>query len=112
MGKNGNPQPNLVWFIYEDNDIVIYTQPGTARLVHIQRNPHVSLNFNSDPEGHQQTVLLGTVSVDPSIQPVADNPAYINKYADGIASLGGSVETFSEQYSVPLRVNLTSLRGF
>lgn len=112
LGGNGFPQPNLVWFVYENDAIVIYTRPGAARLRHILKNPHVSLNFNSDPEGHQQTVLLGTIEQDASIPPVAGNSTYVQKYSDAITGMGGTVETFSEQYSVPLRVNLTGLRGF
>jgi PPOX class probable F420-dependent enzyme len=112
IGINDYPQPNLVWFIYEIDSIVIYTQPDAARLRHIRKHPHVSLNFNSDPEGHQQTVILGTIEQDASIPPVARNHAYVQKYSGAITGMGGTVDTFSEQYSVPLRVTLTGLRGF
>lgn len=112
VGRNDYPQPNLVWFVYENDGIVIYTKADAARLHHIQKNPHVSLNFNSDPEGHQQTVLLGTIEQDDSIPSVAVNHAYVQKYSAAINGMGGTVDTFSEQYSVPLRVTLTGLRGF
>ena len=111
VGDHGYPQPNLVWFLYDDGDVIIYTQPGTARRKHIAADPHVSLNFNSDPEGHRQTVLLGIAAEDTSLPKVKNNAAYVEKYAAGIAELGGTVESFSEGYSVPLRVTLTGLRG-
>jgi PPOX class probable F420-dependent enzyme len=112
MGRNSYPQPNLVWFTYEDDGIVIYTKADAARLHHIKVNPHVSLNFNSDPEGHHQTVFLGTIAQDDSIGPVASNQAYMQKYSRAIEGMGGTADSFSEQYSVPLRVTLTGLRGF
>lgn len=112
VGRNAYPQPNLVWFIPENDGIVIYSKANASRLHHIRKNPHVSLHFNSDPEGHQQTVFLGTVELDDSIPPVAGNQSYVQKYSRDIEAMGGTVETFSEQYSVPLRVTFTGLRGF
>lgn len=112
LGDGDFPQPNLVWFVHEDDHIIIYSKPDAKRLGHIQRNPRISLNFNSDPEGHQQSILLGTIAVDPSVPAVARNQDYIEKYADRIAEMGGTVESFTQEYSVPLRVTLTNLRGF
>ena len=109
---DGTPQPRLVWFLWEDDTLLIYSQPGTAKLTHIARNAHVSLNFNSDPAGDHMSVLTGTATIDGSAPRALDHPAYLEKYRDGIAALNSSPEQFSDSYSVPVRVRVERIRGF
>ena len=109
---DGTPQPRLVWFLWERDSVLIYSQPGTAKLGHIARSPRVALHFNSDPAGHQMSVLLGTATVDGSAVLARDNAAYLDKYREAIADLGSTPEQFSDAYAVPIRVRLERLRGF
>ncbi|HEX3648518.1 MAG TPA: pyridoxamine 5'-phosphate oxidase family protein, partial [Pseudonocardiaceae bacterium] len=39
IGKDGTPQPNPVWFLYEDGEILIYNVASANRLVHIGQRP-------------------------------------------------------------------------
>ena len=45
---NDAPQPRPVWFHWDDETILIFSESGKAKLRHIERNPKVSLNFNTD----------------------------------------------------------------
>ena len=109
---DGTPQPRLVWFYPEDDSVLIYSQPGTAKLTHIARNPRVSLSFNSDPAGDHMSVLTGTATIDGSAPKAIDHAAYLAKYRAGIEGLGSTPEQFSEAYAVPIRVRFDKLRGF
>lgn len=109
---SGTPQPNLVWFLYQDGDVVVYTKPDALRLKNITNSPHVSLNFNSDAGGHEMTVLTGTAMVEPSVPNVAANDAYVQKYAEGIAAIGHTPQSMSDEYSVPIRITLRKARGW
>lgn len=66
-GADGTPQPNPVWFYWdeESQSILIYSLSNAARLGHIDRNPRVSLNFDGNGKGGDIIVLTGTVRLSP-----------------------------------------------
>jgi PPOX class probable F420-dependent enzyme len=109
---NGTPQPRLVWFLWEDDTILVYSQPGTAKLSHIARNPRVALPFNSDPAGDHMSVITGTATIDGSSPRAVDHAAYLEKYRSGIAAIGSTPEQFSDSFSVPVRIQPERMRGF
>ena len=109
---DGTPQPRLVWFLWDDESVLIYSQPGTAKLAHITRNPRVALHFNSDRQGNEMRVMTGSAIIDGSAPRAVDNAAYLEKYGDAIAALGFTPEQFSDAYSVPVRVQIERFRGF
>ena len=45
---DGTPQPNPVWFLWDGATFLVYSLSDAARLSHIARNPHVSLNFDGN----------------------------------------------------------------
>jgi len=38
-GKDGTPQPNPVWFLWDGQSLLIYSAPDQAKLKNIERNP-------------------------------------------------------------------------
>lgn len=112
VAKSGTPQPNPVWFQYVDGDIFVYTQTTAARLKNIVENNRVSLNFNTDADGEGVTVLTGRISWDDEFPKAADNPAYLEKYAEGIKALGWSAQKMSDDFPVVLRIHPEKLRGW
>ena len=64
VAKSGQPVPKLVWFLYDGTDIVIYTEPGAAKVRHIRNHERVSLNLDSDGNGGGIIVLGGPARVD------------------------------------------------
>lgn len=111
VGAEGEPHPRPVWFLWRDTELIIYSQPNTHKLAHIQQNPQVSLNLDSDGRGGDIVVFYGTALVDDDISPANEVKDYIQKYAIGLERIGMSPEAFAQSYSVPIRVQLTSLRG-
>ncbi|HEX6468951.1 MAG TPA: TIGR03667 family PPOX class F420-dependent oxidoreductase [Streptosporangiaceae bacterium] len=112
VGDDGTPQPNPVWFLWQGDDVLIYNATRARRLAHLRSRPRVSLHFNSDAGGDDVIVLAGTAEIVPDHPSAADNPAYREKYGDGMVQVSGSVEAFAEQYSVPARIHITHVRGF
>ena len=106
------PQPRPVWFIWEDGSFLIYSQAKAHKVRHVSLHPSASLHFNADAKGEQDViVIIGEASIDPDAPPAHRFPAYMQKYATGIAELGATPEQFSAEYSVAIRVRPTSLRG-
>ncbi len=107
----GAPLPNPVWFLWDgDESVVMYSLPG-ARVRNIEANPQVTLNFAGDGRGGDIVVVSGRAAVDPDAPPVNAALEYRAKYDQQIARIGMTPETFAERYSVPLRIQLTRLRG-
>ena len=105
------PQPSPVWFLWDGETLLIYSQPGTPKLRNIGQRPRVSLSFNSTPSGGDVVILTGDAREDTAASPAKDVPAYIAKYARGLEEIGMTPENFTQAYSVPVRVRPTSLRG-
>lgn len=112
VAPDGSPQPRPVWFLWDGERLLIYSQKNAYKVTHIVRNPAVALNFNSDAEGGDVVVMPGQAEIAPSYPHGDQVPAYLEKYATGIASLGSTPEQFAEEYSVAILVTPTRLRGF
>ncbi len=113
QGRNGTPQPSPVWFLPDgDDQLIIYSRPDTPKIRNITAHPTVALAFNSAPSGGDVIVFHGEAAVDSNIPPVDQQAAYVAKYGDNIGRLGMTPVAFAGEYSVPIRVQLTRLRGF
>jgi PPOX class probable F420-dependent enzyme len=111
VGSDLTPQPRPVWFLWDGESFLIFSQPGAHKVRHLKAHPRVSLNLLSDEFGHGVAVFTGTAAVDPSEAPAHQVTPYFKKYRKRIANLGMSPEEFSREYSVAIRVTPTSLRG-
>ena len=111
VGPDGAPQPVPVWFLWDGNEILIYSQPNRPKLRNIARNPRVALNFDSDGRGGNIVVLTGRARIVEDAPPATAVPAYIAKYRDHIRQLGTTDEGFAREYSVAIRVTPEKLRG-
>jgi PPOX class probable F420-dependent enzyme len=102
--SDGQPQTVPVWFLWDDEGFLIYSQPNRQKLRNISRNPRVGLNLNSNEQGNDVVRLEGTASIDEDAPPSSEIPSYVEKYREGIARIGFEVEGFARAYSVAVRV--------
>lgn len=113
MGPDKMPHPRPVWFVWDQGDILIYSQPNAFKVKHIRRNKKVALNFNTDAKGDiDVVVILGTARVDKSVPPANKQRAYMKKYRDMILELNMTHEEYGAGYSTAIRVTPTALRGW
>jgi len=111
VSPRGAPLPMPVWFLWDGEDyVVVYSQPG-ARVRNLESNPHVTLNFAGDGGGGDIVVLSGTATADPALPPANEDADYVTKYRDQIARIGLTPETFALRYEIPVRIQLTRVRG-
>lgn len=111
VGPDQTPQPSPVWFFWDGDTALIYSQPETPKLRNIARNPRVSLNFNCTSSGGDVIVLTGDASIDAEAPPASAVPAYVQKYTEGMQGIGMTPDAFAQAYSVAVRVRPSSLRG-
>ena len=107
----GGPVPMPVWFLWDGDETVRVYSRRSPRLRNIEANPHVSLNFAGDGGGGDIVVLSGTATADPALPPANEDADYVTKYRDHIARIGLTPETFALRSEIPVRIQLTRVRG-
>ncbi|QJW37145.1 TIGR03667 family PPOX class F420-dependent oxidoreductase [Cellulosimicrobium protaetiae] len=107
------PQPTPVWFRWDGADeVVVKSQPRTAKLRNVRGNPRVAVHLNSTATGGDVVVLTGTAAIDDAGLTPAERAAYDAKYDEGIRGLGTTPDGFHDDYSVTVRIRLERLRGY
>ena len=109
---DGTPVPTPVWFWWDGETVLVYSEPNKPKLGHLAANPRVALALQLDEVGDLRAVLTGDAAVDETAPAAFEHRGYITKYADEIARLGSNPEQFSAAYSVPIRIVPTRLRAW
>jgi PPOX class probable F420-dependent enzyme len=110
VSGRGAPQPVPVWFLQDGDSFLVYSRPDTPKLRNIAANPRVALHLNDNGRGGDVVIVPGRAR--PSDDPPAHRvPAYVAKYAELIAGNGWTPESFAADYSVPIRITATAVRG-
>jgi PPOX class probable F420-dependent enzyme len=114
VDSTNTPQPRPVWFIWEADSVLIFSQAKAYKVKHIQKNPNVSLHFNSaDAQGEKRLIMFtGTALIDKNVPPTNKLRAYMRKYKSGISGLKMTADQFAKDYSVAIRITPTNLRGW
>jgi PPOX class probable F420-dependent enzyme len=100
----GTPQPAPVWFVWDGESALIYSDHRAKRLQHLRANPRVALHFDGDGKGGDIVVLTGEITDAPDAPDPAHNPDYHAKYGDWITNgPWGSADEFARTYSAALR---------
>jgi len=113
LDSNRTPQPRPVWFIWQDDSFLIYSQSKAYQVAHINRNLRVALHFNTDETGDKHVIVFtGEAIMDTDCPPAYKVPAYRRKYKTGIADLNMTLDGFSREYSTAIRIKPTDVRGW
>jgi PPOX class probable F420-dependent enzyme len=113
VSRDGTPQPNPVWFSWDGESILVYSEPGQAKLRNIEANPRVALHLDSRSRGDDIVIVIASATIDPSAPQVHQNAPYVAKYHKEMARLGlGRPEKMAETYCVAIRLTPSKVRGF
>jgi PPOX class probable F420-dependent enzyme len=112
VARDGTPVPTPVWFDWDGQTLLIYSQRDKPKLRHIAANPRVALALRTDELGDDLAVISGDAAVDEATPAAFEVPSYVNKYRDEIARQGADPQSFSAEYSVPIRIRPTMLRAW
>jgi len=112
VADDGTPQPNPVWFVWQDDALLVYNKRGARRLDYVRERPRVALHLNGDQRGGDIIVFTGIAEVPDDAPPPHAVPAYLDKYRRSMTGVSGSPEAFSEAYPTAVRVRPMRVRGF
>jgi len=111
VDAHNRPQPRPVWFHWDNQTVLIFSEREKAKLKHITQNPRVALSFNTDKDGDDVGVLMGDARVLGEPPPTTRMNAYLRKYKEGIRDIGMTVPQFRESFAVPILVTPKAMRG-
>lgn len=109
VAPDGTPQSSPVWFIWNDDDLYLYSR-RSPRVRNIRQNPRVSFNLDGNRQGGKIVVMEGTALIDENAPSVPDNAEYLEKYGEVMGERGWSPEWFADNYPVFIRVQPTRFR--
>ena len=107
---DGQAQSTPVWFLWDGETFLVYSQPGAPKVRNVTANPRVSLHLGDDGAGGDVVTFEGAATVEPDT-PRADRvEGYLAKYRAAIAALGYEPGPFARTYSTAIRVRPTRAR--
>ena len=110
VSSSGQPQTTPVWYQWDGETFLFFSQPGRPKLANIATHSLVSLHPVGAEDAEDAVTIEGMASLDPSA-PSADRiPAYITKYLRLIDGFGWTPASFAADYSVAVRVTPTRFR--
>jgi PPOX class probable F420-dependent enzyme len=113
VDSRGTPQPNPVWFLWDDGSFLIFSRPNQAKLANIARSSRVSFNFEATEDEEQITIFTGTAELidRASIsQEIFDR--YAKKYAQGMININLPRPEYEAAYTEVIRFTPEKVRGW
>jgi PPOX class probable F420-dependent enzyme len=112
VSPSGRPDTVPVWFLLRDDDtIVVYSQPGKAKLVNLAGNPNVALGLDVTDVGRDVIRVVGTAAHVHGHPLAHEVPEYASKYTERIAAIFGTAERFGQLYSEAIVITPTRLHA-
>ncbi|HEX2181814.1 MAG TPA: TIGR03667 family PPOX class F420-dependent oxidoreductase [Rubrobacteraceae bacterium] len=102
--SDGQPQSVPIWFVWDGETFLVYSEPGRQKLKNFGANPRVGLHLNSDFRGNDVVRVEGRAEIPDGFPPADELPEYVEKYREAIARIGYAPEGFARTYPVALRV--------
>ena len=108
VSPSGRPLPNPVWFDWDGEAIIVYSQPESQRVRNIQRNPNVALHLQGvDGSGNNVVIIQGEAVLRPDNRVIPTR--YWDKYSKFLQEM--TAEEMILAYSVEIRVRPLRVRG-
>jgi PPOX class probable F420-dependent enzyme len=111
VSQDGTPQPRPVWFLWNGESFLIFSQAEGFKVRHLNANPKASLHLDGDGQGGDIVVFVGEAQVETNPIVPDDQAAYIEKYRKGFKRIGMSPDTFAARYQIAIRLTPGKLRG-
>jgi PPOX class probable F420-dependent enzyme len=109
---DGQPQASPVWFLWDGETLLLYSQPSAQKLRNLATNPRVAVHVDTDEAGEDVLTIEGTAAVDPDAPPSDRLEEYQAKYRDGIRAIGMTPDQLANDYSVAVRIRPTHARAW
>jgi len=105
---DGRPQAMPIWFLWDDGEILFYSQAKSIRNRNLRANPRVSFHLG-DRSGGDVVRIEGEARFYQDAIPGKDNIAYLAKYRGLLDEYEWTGEYFTEHYPHAVRIRPTKI---
>jgi PPOX class probable F420-dependent enzyme len=112
VGADGRPYTVPVWFLWDGNTVLIFSQPQKQKIRNLLKNARVTLALDDTKEGEDVVIVEGRAELLENPDISVTLPAYVEKYGALIQDLGWTPATMSADYSLGIRVTPTKFRSW
>ena len=103
----GQPQTLPVWFVWQDDELVVYGDRRAKRNANLAANQRVTIHLDTSPGGGDVVSIEGLARIDADYPRIPANPAYLAKYGEWIDAQLGGPESMAAVYDRPIRIRPT-----
>ena len=106
---DGRPHLVPVWFLWDGETILIFSQPNQQKLRNLQHNPNVVVALDTAGQGDDTVKIEGKAELldDPKVSTAL--PAYAEKYKQRLELYGWTGEAMAQDYSQAIRITPTKI---
>ncbi len=108
---NGHPHLVPVWFLWDGETILIFSQPKTQKVRNLQHNLNVMLALDTARLGGDIVMIEGKAELLKEPTTAIMSPEYAEKYKERMARLRMNPEAMARDYSVAIRITPTKFLG-
>jgi len=112
VGSDGRPYTVPVWFLWQDQTILIFSQPQKQKLRNLRKNTRITLALDETEQGDDVVIVEGTAQLldDPNVS--VRLPAYVEKYGAFLQNMGWTPDSMAADYSEGIRITPTKFRSW
>jgi PPOX class probable F420-dependent enzyme len=112
MAPDGTPQSSVIAFLWNDESVLLYSQPGALKVRNIAANPRVAFHLQSDPFGKHMLTLEGVAAPDQTAASGEVWEEYLDKNRDAFVEWEMDPAEAKREYSLPIRIRPTRIRVY
>jgi PPOX class probable F420-dependent enzyme len=112
VGSDGRPYTVPVWFLWDGNSALIFSQPRKQKIRNLRTNARVTLALDETKQGEDVVIVEGTAEVLDNPEISATLPAYVEKYGSMLQDMGSTPEAMAADFSVGIRVTPKKFRSW
>jgi len=108
---DGMPQPAPIWFHWDGETLLVFSEPTSQKVRNLSANPKASLHFNCGDDGENVVVFTGEATTSSTLPSRERLDAYFKKYEAGIKQLNMTREGIMETYSTAIYLTPARVTG-
>jgi PPOX class probable F420-dependent enzyme len=108
---DGMPQPAPVWFHWDGETLLIFSEPTSQKVRNLAANPKASLHFNCGDDGENVVVFTGEATTSATLPSEERLAAYFTKYEEGLKLVKMTRESVLQTYSTVILLTPARVTG-
>jgi PPOX class probable F420-dependent enzyme len=110
VNPDGQPQASPIWFVWDGDEILLYSWTRAPRNGNIADRPLIAFNLEGGIDGEDVVSAEGEARIPRDEPPASANATFLAKYKGMFDKYGWTPEWYADRYSVPIRIKPTRWR--